>query len=149
MDGQKIELEKRSEGDRRKKPTNPFSLRSLVGGRRKAHRREQDKPGYVDLYDHKLLAIVLVILVLCSIDAGATLVHLETETASELNPIMAYLIDLGPLKFFLVKYFITFLGLFILIIHYKFPKVRFVLFGILVCYSVIVLFHVFIFFRYY
>jgi len=91
-----------------------------------------------------LLFPILFIMLMCSFDAGATLLHIEKKVASEANPIMAYLIDVSPMKFFMIKYFSTFLGVLILMTHQWFPRVKTALWGVVVCYLIIGVFHVFI-----
>src|SRR5712692_2463705 len=110
-------MEKRLRADRRKKPTNPISFASLLFGRRQGMRRAADPIRYTDQYSAKLLFPILFIMLMCSFDAGATLLHIEKKVASEANPIMAYLIDVSPMKFFMIKYFSTFLGVLILMTH--------------------------------
>jgi len=131
-------------GDRRKQPTNPFRWSSLFYGRRKGHRRAGDPRGYLDQYNPRLLFPVLFIMLLCSFDAGATLLHINKNVATEANPLMAYLIEISPMKFFMIKYFATFLGVLILMTHHWLPRVRSALWGIVVCYVIIGLFHAFI-----
>ena len=49
---------------------------------------------------------IIAILFLCAIDALLTL-YLLTHGAYETNPIMAYLLNIGPYVFFISKYAIT------------------------------------------
>ncbi|MBI1745229.1 MAG: hypothetical protein HYR55_01415 [Acidobacteria bacterium] len=135
-------MENREGIDRRRKPTNPLSLASLRYARRRSKRRDSDKSGYADQYNPKLLLPVLAIMVLCSFDGVATLLHINKEVASEANPLMAYLINLSPMKFFFIKYFSTFLGVLILVVHHWFPRIRRVLWGIVIAYLILGLFHV-------
>lgn len=148
MSSSGLETERRAGPDRRKKPTHPLSWRSLFGGRRKGPRRDGEKVTYVDQYNTELLFPTLLIMGLCAFDAMATLLHISERVASELNPFMAYAINLGPMKFFILKYLLTFLGVLILVIHQSFPKVKSALWGILICYLILGLFHSFIFYRY-
>lgn len=86
-------------------------------------------------------------MMLCAFDAIATLLHISHNVATEANPLMAYLINLSPMKFFFIKYFSTFLGVLILIVHQWFPRIRSVLWWIVACYMLLGLFHAFIFYR--
>ena len=54
----------------------------------------------------KTFAAILVILMLSVVDAFLTL-DLVHRGAAELNPVMAFYLDQGPLMFFTVKYFLT------------------------------------------
>jgi hypothetical protein len=148
MSSSGLDTERRNAVDRRQKPTHPLRWRSLFGGRRRGPRREGENSVYVDQYNPKLLFPILLIMALCAFDAIATLMHIGEDIASELNPFMAYAINLGPIRFFILKYLLTFLGVLILVMHHSFPKVRSALWGILICYLLIGLFHWFIFYKY-
>ena len=100
-------VERRSGTDRRK--NSPINLRSLfLGGRRERGRREEDKQKtfLVDRYSPYLLAAIVGILFLSVIDALLTL-YLLGRGAFELNPVMAYYIEMGPYSFLAVKYALT------------------------------------------
>jgi hypothetical protein len=58
----------------------------------------------------KTFAAVMTIVLLSVLDAYLTL-HLVNRGAEELNPIMAYYLEQGPLTFFAVKYLLTWAGL--------------------------------------
>jgi hypothetical protein len=105
-----IRVERRSGADRRKKST--VNVRTLVlGGRRERGRRHEDrsKTFLVDRYSPYFLAVIVSILFLSVIDALLTL-FLINRGALELNPVMAYYIDLGPYSFLAVKYALTCIG---------------------------------------
>ena len=99
--------ERRNPSDRRQQPTSPFTISSLFG-RRKVVRREQDKAyhKYVDRYSLRSVTIILLILVLSVTDAIFTL-KLISRGAQEVNPIMDFFLQLGPVIFLGVKYFLT------------------------------------------
>ena len=98
---------RRQPGDRRQKPTSPFTIASLFG-RRKVVRREEDKAyhKYVDRYSLRSVSIILFILILSVSDAVFTL-KLISRGAEEVNPIMDFFLQLGPVIFLGVKYFLT------------------------------------------
>ena len=77
-------------------------------GRRAYPRREEDrqKSYKTDRYDAKTFAAILTIITLSILDAIFTM-YLISLGAIEVNPIMAYFLEYGPLKFFGVKYFLT------------------------------------------
>ena len=100
-------VERRSGTDRRRNST--INLRMLLlGGRREHGRRKEDKlkTFLVDRYSPYLLAAIVGILFLSVIDALLTL-YLLSRGAFELNPVMAYYIEMGPYSFLAVKYALT------------------------------------------
>ena len=102
-----ILFERRSGKDRRGQ--RGISIRSIVfGGRREVIRREEDrhKIFFVDRYSTPLFAAIVVVLFLSVIDALLTL-FLVNHGAYEVNPVMAYYLDVGPYAFFSVKYSLT------------------------------------------
>ena len=112
--------ERRSGIDRRggKKVT----VRSLLlGGKRETIRRYEDrqKSLYVDRYHQSIFGVIVLILTLSVIDAILTL-HLINHGAVEVNPIMAFYLDVGPYTFLCVKYALTSVGLLILLLGRKF-----------------------------
>jgi hypothetical protein len=100
-------IERRSAQDRRKKGFNlfrrPFSTR-----RRRSLRRQADQQGFylLDYYSPKIFYAVTLILLLSVVDALLTL-YLISAGAEELNPVMAYFLDIGPNVFMMAKYGIT------------------------------------------
>ena len=102
-----ISEERRCSRDRRKKQMPIFSKYWLIG-RRGIFRREEDRQMYdrLDRHSAKTLALILIIIMLSILDAIFTL-KLINEGAAELNPIMAYYLNHGPLVFFLAKYSLT------------------------------------------
>ena len=89
----------------------------LLNGRREKIRREEDqgKMVFFDRYNPKLFVVIMAILWLSVFDAFLTL-HLIDSGSAELNPIMAFFLDYGPLPFVVAKYFLTSLGVMILLI---------------------------------
>lgn len=108
--------EKRSQPDRRKR--RKLSMRSLLcGGRRETIRRCEDKQTsfYVDRYRQSLFGVIVLILFLSVIDAILTLL-LINRGAVEINPIMAFYLEVGPYTFLFVKYALTSVSLIVLLI---------------------------------
>ena len=100
-------VERRSGTDRRIRST--LNLRALLlGGRRERGRREEDKIKtiLVDRYSPFFLAAITGILFLSVIDALLTL-FLISQGAFEINPVMAYYLEVGPYSFLAVKYALT------------------------------------------
>jgi hypothetical protein len=66
----------------------------------------RQRPHKIDRHGSKTLAVILLIVSLSILDAIFTL-DLVSHGAVELNPVMAYYLNHGPLVFFGVKYFLT------------------------------------------
>ena len=84
-------------------------MRMLVGdGNRRMIRRQEDQGRifFVDQYSPVLFMAIVGILFLCVIDAILTL-FLLSHGAYETNPLMAYLLNIGPYAFFIPKYVLT------------------------------------------
>ena len=108
-------FERRSNPERRIRSSfNRHSL--LFSGRRKTIRRHEDKSRffYADLYSLSHFIPIVLILFFSVADTILTIV-LTNHGADEINPIMAYYLDLGPYIFFSVKYSLTSAGLIILL----------------------------------
>jgi DMSO/TMAO reductase YedYZ heme-binding membrane subunit len=136
--------ERRSGVDRRRKTTNPLHLKWSFRGQRRGGRRKTDDDRFVDKYSNWLSAALIIILVLCVFDGLATLFHLVNGTATELNPIMGYAIQLGPQKFILLKLALTFACLLMLLFHRNARGVRKALLGIMFLYVLLTIYHFFI-----
>ena len=77
-------------------------------GKRAMPRREEDRQrSYkTDRHSSKTLVAILLIIGLSILDAILTL-YLISHGASEINPIMDYFLDYGPIAFFGAKYLLT------------------------------------------
>lgn len=107
--------DRRSGIDRRQ--SRRINLRLLLtGGRRKAFRRREDeqKRYHVDQFNAIYFTAVFTILILSAMDALLTL-FLVDHGAVELNPVMDFYIKTGPYHFFAVKYALTCVGIFSLL----------------------------------
>ena len=108
--------EKRRGTDRR--TNNKARLKYLLfNGRRERSRRDEDRGKAVifDRYNQKFFLAITIILVLSILDAVLTLVVIQ-RGATELNPVMAYFLELGIPAFIVAKYLLTSIGVFILLI---------------------------------
>jgi len=107
--------ERRCGKDRRGKTKAQFKY-FLANGRRETVRRGEDKTRlfFFDRYNQKIFAAITTILMLSVFDALLTLVLIE-RGASELNPVMAYFLEHGPLPFLIAKYLLTSIGVVILL----------------------------------
>ena len=101
-----------------RRTNNKARLRYLLfNGRREQIRREEDsrKVFFFDRYPPKLFAAIAAILMLSIFDALFTLILID-KGSTELNPVMAYFLQHGLLPFIVVKYFLTSIGVVILLI---------------------------------
>ncbi|MBW2645695.1 MAG: hypothetical protein JRE23_05895 [Deltaproteobacteria bacterium] len=110
-------LIKRSGLDRRKGKMPIFS-KYWLAGRRTAPRREEDRQGFyrIDRHSGRTLTAILIIIALSILDALLTL-HLTSHGAQEINPVMAYFLNHGPLHFFGAKYLLTCASVIILLLY--------------------------------
>ena len=108
--------ERRCGKDRRQNMTDNFRY-FLMNGRRETARREEDKARvfFFDRYNQKIFAAITAILMLSIFDALLTLVLIE-RGSTELNPVMAYFLEYGPLPFIISKYLLTSFGVVVLLI---------------------------------
>ena len=145
MDREASERRAPEGGDRRTKPTSPFSIRSLLAGRRRSIRRRQDRNFhyYVDRYDTLSVAVFLLVIALSVADGFITL-HLVAAGAREINPVMRFFLSHGTFPFLLVKYCLTGFGFLFLIIHKEYYflggrlRGRLVMLTILLLYCVLI-----------
>lgn len=108
-------------GDRRKRRTRPWdALRSPA--RRQRHRRDEDLGAFsfVDRYDRSLGVMILLLLILTLTDGVLTMILIDLF-CEEANPLMAVLIEQGPMTFVLGKYLMTAVCLPVLLVfqHYR------------------------------
>ena len=111
-----MDSDRRSGIDRRKQ--KGFDMRMLAGdGNRRVIRRKDDQRRifFVDWYRPALFLTILAILFLCVIDALLTL-FLLNHGAYETNPIMAYMLKVGPYAFVITKYTMTIFATFSLFV---------------------------------
>ncbi len=137
------DMENRGNEDRRKNPTPMFS-KYLLMGRRRWNRRSSDPKEcyYVDRFGKKAWLAVIMILVLCGADAAFTIYHLENNDATEVNPIIAMLMEIeGNTWWIVIKYAVTATGLFILLVHKNFTLARIATIVIVVMYGVLIAYH--------
>ncbi len=108
--------DKRSGRDRRRSKMPALKYLVLPGRRRKVRRREDSqKYFFFDRYSSKLFTAIVIILFLSIFDALLTLYLIE-KGSSEMNPVMGFFLTFGPLIFMGVKYFLTSMGVVILLI---------------------------------
>ncbi len=137
-----LTFEARDQKERRRIKSFP-PPKYLISGRRKTVRRASDFNGkyYTDRRRPGLSALIIFIIVMCILDYGFTLVHLN-RGAVELNPLMAMAINMGDNYFFLVKYLITAIGLFILYLCKDFFPIHEVIFAVFILYFSLIIYHI-------
>ena len=111
-----LDRERRCGMDRRQ--TNRADFRYfLINGRRESARREEDQTRifFFDRYNQRIFAAITAILMLSIFDALLTLILIE-RGSTELNPVMAYFLEHGPLPFLIAKYLLTSFGVVLLLI---------------------------------
>ena len=113
----RFNLDRRSGKDRRGGKRFQFVKQLITGQRANARRSsDQSRVVYFDRYGPNLFRLIIAILVLSVADAILT-VNLIGLGAIEINPLMEYYLKLGPHTFLAVKYVLTSLSIFILVIY--------------------------------
>jgi len=136
-------MDKRSETDRRKKPTPILSRHTFFYGRRSRFRRREDRVrgGYVDRYGHRLFTVLIGIVVLNIFDALFTHMILYGG-GTELNPVAGWAITLFGHHFIVWKLAVVGFALLLLCIHSKFRIARAAIAMAVALYSGVVLYQV-------
>jgi hypothetical protein len=114
---QKKISDRRTGPDRRRRPTPPLSIYSFVGRRRRLRREGESAFGYyVDRYSLRAVLVVLGVVTLGVLDGLFTL-YLVQHGAEEINPVMAFFLNLGAGPFLAAKYTLTGVSILALLIH--------------------------------
>ena len=127
----------------RRKPSLKTLQGALTRRRRRNPRRENDHiNSYTDWYGHWPLAATFTIIMLCFADALLTMILLS-KGAVELNGLMDYLIQKNIQLFTVVKMSVTGVALIILVLHfnfriYKYISVRYLVYGLVPLYSLLI-----------
>lgn len=109
-------IDRRSQSDRRTTPTSPRGAFPPTGQRTHLRRAEEhQRPYFVDRYSWILFLFILLIVAGSVIDAILT-IQLIDVGASEINPFLNRVLHHGALPFVVVKYFLTVVGLPVLLI---------------------------------
>jgi len=133
--------------DRRRKPTNPFGPWAFKGRRRTVRRLEdRRRTPCVDQYDLRLFLISILIVLLCTADGLFTLHHVSSG-AVEVNPLMDSLLRMGPLYFFSMKYVLTALCVFLLVLYKYHPVASIMTTSVVVLYGLLLFYHILLLFR--
>jgi hypothetical protein len=143
----KMLTEKRSGIDRR----GPASISAYIVSRQRRRksrgRRKTDRGGYVDVYDSRSWRIAVSVLILSSLDALFTALHMMRGTARELNPIMnAVIKHAGLPAFFGAKTAMTVLPVAVILIHKEWALGRYAAILCLLAYVLLFFYHLYLLF---
>jgi len=131
--------------DRRQNPTPRVSRYTLLGGRRKLVRRDEELEGsFVDRYGLRAFVIVVWVALMNIGDSFFTLVHLQAG-GIELNPVAQLLLETGRWSFVFAKSFLIGLALSVLIVHKNFILARIGLWTAAGTYTLLVGYHLLLF----
>lgn len=130
--------ERRDYSDRRQRPTRALHHYGITG-RRSLQRRTNDTLVLgTDHFEKPVWFAALAIIVLSVLDYVLTMYILEAGGA-ELNILMNYVVQQGSIVFFMVKYSLTVLAVFILLAHHQHKflrtiRVKTILYGVVLGY---------------
>ena len=108
--------DRRAPADRRLTAHLQSDWKFAYRGKRRASRRGEESPAFVDLYEPSLMLVALGILVLSIMDAAFTLTLIQSGIAHEANPIMRWLIEHDVQMFVNLKIVITGAGILFLLV---------------------------------
>ncbi len=138
--------DRRSKNDRRAKPTSPLTTSSLFGLRTNSRRvQDKKKHRYVDRYSRRSVSLIIVTILLSIADANFTL-KLVSTGAQEINPVMDFFLNFGPIPFLIAKYLLTGTSLIMFLVHKNFTiwggwlKVKNLLIFVLVMYVILIIY---------
>jgi hypothetical protein len=115
--------ERRSGPDRRRHSWRTLTYCGLHGRGRRHEARRRNHSYYLDRYEHRLVLVGLLVLLLSCLDALLTLTLLG-KGAVEANYLMAQLLDIGVRPFILTKIAMTAMGVLFLLMHAHFRILR-------------------------
>src|SRR5258708_30655969 len=97
------------------------------------------------IQDRRLFAALVFCICLAGFDATATVQHIASGVAVELNPVMRYFLDKSWITFFWVKVSITTLGLWVCYVTRHRPLGRAGIWFAVIVYQLLALYHIYIF----
>ena len=137
---------RRERSDRRQAIRRSFFY-SMFMKRRRGQRRSDDGDDntYVDFHGPHVTAAAIAIMILCILDAFFTLMLIE-RGSSELNPFMAWILEIDTVWFYVSKYLITAVCVLWVVMHKHFDffgfKGRHILLGTIACYGSLITYQV-------
>jgi len=123
------------------------SFNALFRNRRRGDRRRDhsDENSYVDVYGPNILLGAVAVMIFCVMDAFFTLILLQ-HGASELNPFLAWMLEIDVMWFYTSKYLITAACVLWVVIHKRFDffgfKGRHVMLGAILTYMILITYQV-------
>lgn len=146
-----MNLEKRTQTDRRQKPTSPVSKFTLRGKRTEIRRAEDDRDYYTDRYAYSYLFLVLGVVLFSTLDAILTL-HLLKGGGVELNPLMSILINKNASLFMTIKLSMTSICLIFLLVHKNFHvfgnfKIAYFIYTVFLIYVLLICYEIYLYVR--
>jgi hypothetical protein len=127
------------------------NLRSCLYALFMSRRRNDRRAGhgnaniYTDVYGPHIFLAALTVMLFCILDAFFTLILLE-RGASELNPFLAWLLEIDVMWFYSAKYIITAICVFWVVIHKHFDffgfKGKHVMLGAIVSYMTLITYQI-------
>ena len=132
--------DRRSQPDRRQRPTTWWTSLRFHGRRHGARRSGEGHNTYVDRPRRRVTVLVCIITVFSVLDALFTLLYIN-RGGGEANPVMVFAIQLGPTMFLLIKMGLTGLGVTILALHQNFRAGLRGLYGISCLYLLLLGYH--------
>jgi hypothetical protein len=113
----RMNLDRRSGVERRNMKKGASAWHLMFGRRQQVRRRiDRDRILYFDRYSKTSFRLIVLILVFSVLDAFLTLLLVD-HGATELNPLMAFYLNIGPAPFVAVKYALTSLSIFVLLVY--------------------------------
>lgn len=131
---------RRSQLDRRQRPSTWWTSLRFHGRRRGARRAGEGHNTYVDRPTRRVTVLVYLITMFSVLDALFTLLYVN-RGGGEANPLMDFAIQLGPTTFLLIKMGLTVLGVTMLALHQNFRAGLRGLYGISCLYILLLGYH--------
>ena len=97
------------------------------------------------IQDRRLFALLVFCICLAGFDATATVNHIASGVAVELNPVMRYFLEIGWITFFWVKVIITTTGLWVCYVTRHRPLGRLGIWLAVGIYQLVAFYHIYIF----
>jgi hypothetical protein len=141
----RVHPDRRTSPDRRVRASLWDTIASPYHRRRSKGRRRTDRGAYIDIYDARTWLVALAVLILSTIDALMTGLHMANGTATELNPIMDEFIHHGGLPvFYGAKAAMTVIPLVIIFVHKEWTLGKFAARVCLWAYALLCCYHIFL-----
>lgn len=137
-------FDRRTQKDRRKKPTPAITWFTFFGRRRTIRRKEEhQRGGYVDRYSPTLFFFLVLILGLNVLDAFFTMLILDAK-GWEANPVVRSVIELYGTEFWVWKFFIVSFCIALLCLHSKFKLVKEMIILLSGLYTLVIIYQIYL-----